>query len=203
MNIIYRITAGKDSGRQIDPYTIIPYELIKMHEANYEVLPIVEGSISTQRAYGRQHGFMPRRETENSKWTTIKEIAVQCLEKNIQNALLSLNESHNQLQATSYPLSSMSMRLYEIKFKQEVFKLNCYTLLRMTKRNGWVTKEEGYLYPRQSKPHQPLTPFEQWRGRDLGIIKSLAQAYAEDRARWLNLQFKEGLRYVTGDSAVS
>lgn len=208
--LIYRVT-GCDL-RHIQPYSIIPYIFIKEHIKTYEVLPLI--APKTNNTERKRNTFQPKRTTSNSEWFKGIEKAIVKLIDNLDKAILSVQSSFEELEDSSFiNIRPLSARLYYAKFEKEVFTLNCYRISK-EKPDSWyverdkriITAQKGryfrgpygtkvqrkevpsgraYFYKRQSLPHNPEKPFEQWTMRDLGILKSLVEQYAMNRIKWL------------------
>lgn len=186
-------------------YEVIP--IILPSQKNYE-------GVDKWSKIVNRHTFQPKRTTSNSEWFMHVKKALVKLIDNVDKAILSVQSSFEELEDSSFiNIRPLSARLYYAKFEKEVFTLNCYRISK-EKPDSWYverdkriinaqkgryfrgpygtkvqTKEvpsgRAYFYKRQSLPHNPEKPFEQWTMPDLGILKSVVEQYATDRIEWL------------------
>lgn len=196
---LFRVVGGNSQRHVLNEYEIISYLVIQNAPTFYRLER--NGKIEIQ----------VKRTTSNSEFFDDVDGASRAVQKKLDAALQSINDSLVQCEALQFIGLPYRFKLYIAKFSKEKFTLDCFRVRQQTKK-GWqldtektrtVTRKRkhsdtkyevevpsgqighrnsgGYIYQHHSESHNPVYPVEKWIGTDLGAIKVLMRTYGEAR----------------------
>lgn len=194
---IFRVVGGNSQRKVLNEYEIITYLVVREAETYY----ITERNAKVEK--------QNKRTTSNSEWFQDLDSASKGIQAKLDRAIISIHDTLEHACELTFIGLPYRSKFYMAQFREESFSISCYRWMDKTPKGAYridiertrtaerrikhstntrkveVPAGRTYIYPYQSKPHNPAQPYEKWHGVELDVIRASMRLYGEDRIAYL------------------